>query len=143
MYDADIVRARTIADQVGAETVASDALALIEDPNIDAVLIASPDHTHKQLALACIAARKPVLCEKPLAPTTAECLEVIADEVRLGRRLVQIGYMRRFDPAYAELKSKLLAGQLGRAADVPLLPSQRLCPGLVRFEDGNQQLGRP
>lgn len=114
LYDADPIRARTVADQTGAETVASDALALIEDPTIDAILIASPDQTHKELALACIAARKPVLCEKPLAPTTAECLEVIAAEVKLGRRLVQIGYMRRFDPAYAELKAKLLAGHLGK-----------------------------
>ena len=46
-------------------------------PNVDAVLIASPDATHKALTLACIEARKPVLCEKPLAPTAAECREDI------------------------------------------------------------------
>jgi myo-inositol 2-dehydrogenase/D-chiro-inositol 1-dehydrogenase len=77
------------------------------------VLIASPDATHKALTLACLEARKPVLCEKPLAPTAAECREVLAAESKLGRRLVQVGYMRRFDPAYAEMKARLLSGRLG------------------------------
>lgn len=113
LHDADAARAHAIADEVGAQTVAADAIALVRDPSIDAVLVASPDHTHKDLVLACIEARKPVLCEKPLAPTAGDCLEVIAAETTLGRRLVQIGYMRRFDPAYAAMKSSLLGGSLG------------------------------
>jgi myo-inositol 2-dehydrogenase/D-chiro-inositol 1-dehydrogenase len=117
VYDADPARARAIADETGALTVFADAAALIRDPAIEAVLVASPDNTHKELALTCIAVRKPVLCEKPLAPTGAECLEVVAAESKLGRRLVQIGYMRRFDPAYVEMKSSLRSGRLG----VPLM----------------------
>ena len=115
LHDADMARARTIADETGADTVASDPLAIINDRQIDAVLIASPDSTHRDLTLACLAAGKPVLCEKPLAPTARECLEIIAAETRIGRRLVQIGYMRRFDPAYGEMKAVLGAGKLGRA----------------------------
>ena len=115
IYDADGARAKAIAEETGAGTVFADALALIRDAAVDAVLIASPDQTHKALTLAGLAARKPVLCEKPLAPSAAECLEVIAAESALGRRLVQIGYMRRFDPAYAEMKSSLLSGRLGTA----------------------------
>jgi myo-inositol 2-dehydrogenase/D-chiro-inositol 1-dehydrogenase len=113
VYDADPTRAKAIADETGARAVTADPAALIQDSTVDAVLVASPDHTHKQLVLACIAARKPVLCEKPLAPTVAECLEVVAAESKLGRRLVQIGYMRRFDPAYVEMKSSMLSGRLG------------------------------
>ncbi len=90
VYDADPTRAKAIADETGAGAVTADPAALIQDSTVDAVLVASPDHTHKQLVLACIAARKPVLCEKPLAPTVAECLEVVAAESKLGRRLVQI-----------------------------------------------------
>jgi myo-inositol 2-dehydrogenase/D-chiro-inositol 1-dehydrogenase len=115
VYDFDPARARAVADETSAHSVADDSAALIHDPLVDAVLVASPDHTHKELALACIAARKPVLCEKPLAPTVAECLEVVAAESKLGRRLVQIGYMRRFDPAYVEMKSSLMTGRLGTA----------------------------
>jgi myo-inositol 2-dehydrogenase / D-chiro-inositol 1-dehydrogenase len=113
VYDADAARAKAVADQTGARTVADDALALIREPTIDAVLIASPDATHKALTLACIEARKPVLCEKPLAPTATECLEVIAAEKKLGRQLVQVGYMRRFDPAYVEMKTTMAEGRLG------------------------------
>jgi myo-inositol 2-dehydrogenase/D-chiro-inositol 1-dehydrogenase len=117
LYDVDLARARAVADETGAQTVVADWAALVRDPSVDAVLVASPDSTHKELTLACIEMRKPVLCEKPLAPTGAECLEVIAAESKLGRRLVQIGYMRRFDPAYVEMKSSLLTGRLG----IPLI----------------------
>ena len=115
IYDADPARAKAIADETGAGQVFSDAVALIADAAVDAVLIASPDQTHKDLTLAAIAAGKPVLCEKPLAPTSAECLEVLAAETKVGRRLVQIGYMRRFDPSYAEMKAGLASGRLGGA----------------------------
>jgi myo-inositol 2-dehydrogenase/D-chiro-inositol 1-dehydrogenase len=115
IYDADPKRAKAIVDEIGSGTVVADALALVQDASVDAVLVASPDQTHKELTLAAIAAKKPVLCEKPLAPTPEECLEVIAAEVKLGRRVVQIGYMRRFDPSYAEMKSGLLSGRLGSA----------------------------
>lgn len=114
IYDANAERARQIADEVGADDVASDPMGLIGDPQVDAVLIASPDATHKELTLAGITARKPVLCEKPLAPTSHECLELIEAEVAAGARFVQVGYMRRFDPSYVEMKAHLVAGQVGK-----------------------------
>ena len=113
--DADAARARAAAEASGAKHVVADPLALIADPAIDAVLIASPDHTHAPLTLACIAARKPALCEKPLSQNSTECLEVIAAETKLGKRLVQIGFMRRFDPAYVEMKQALTQGAVGPA----------------------------
>jgi myo-inositol 2-dehydrogenase/D-chiro-inositol 1-dehydrogenase len=115
IYDADAARAQAIADEIGDGKVFTDAVALIRDPSVDAILVASPDATHKDLTLAAIAVGKPVLCEKPLAPTPAECLEVLAAESKVGRRLVQIGYMRRFDPSYGEMKGGLLSGRLGSA----------------------------
>jgi myo-inositol 2-dehydrogenase/D-chiro-inositol 1-dehydrogenase len=115
IYDADPARAKAVAAEVGAASVIDDAMALIREAAVDAVLVASPDATHKALTLACIAARKPVLCEKPLAPTPTDCLEVIAAETTLGHKLVQIGYMRRFDPSYVEMKVGLASGRLGAA----------------------------
>lgn len=115
VYDADARRARSVADQTGAATVADSPAALIQDRSVDAVLIASPDGTHKQLVLDCLAARKHVLCEKPLAPTPGECRDVIAAETKLGHRLVQVGYMRRYDPAYVDMKAACRTGQLGKA----------------------------
>jgi len=113
--DADGARARKIADEAGAAHVSADPLAVISDKSVDAVLIASPDHTHAPLSKACVEAGKPVLCEKPLSQDSAECLDVMAAETKLGRRLVQIGFMRRFDPSYVEMKDALKAGRIGSA----------------------------
>ena len=54
-----------------------------------------------------------MLCEKPLAATPAAALRVVEAEAALGRRLVQVGFMRRYDPGYAELKRELAAGTIG------------------------------
>ena len=110
--DADASRAAS----VGARVV-NDPLALIKDPDVDAVLIASSDATHEEFVLACLAAGKPALCEKPLAPDVAGCQRIVTAEVALGRRLISVGFMRRYDPGYVALKRTLAAGDLG----VPLL----------------------
>jgi len=113
--DAAEDRARRIADAFGAADVATDPRAVIARADVDAVLVASPDVTHASLSLACIAAGKPVLCEKPPSQSSADCLEVTEAEVRAGRRYVQVGFMRRFDQSSAEMKAALLHGALGRA----------------------------
>lgn len=111
--DADQARARKIADATGAAHVSADPFAVINDKQVDAVLIASPDETHAPLSKACIEAGKPVLCEKPLSQKIHECLDVLASETKAGKRLVQIGFMRRFDPGYVEMKAVLASGKLG------------------------------
>jgi myo-inositol 2-dehydrogenase / D-chiro-inositol 1-dehydrogenase len=110
VFDADSSRAEAAA--YGA-AVFPDPLALIRSDRVDAVIIASPDATHAPMAKACLEAGKPVLCEKPLAATAAEALEVVEAEVRIGRRLIQVGYMRRFDPAYLEIWQVKEAGGVG------------------------------
>ncbi|MGI9498992.1 MAG: Gfo/Idh/MocA family protein [Geminicoccaceae bacterium] len=113
--DADEARARDIAERHGAADVATDPEEVIKRSDVDAVLIASPDDTHASLTLATIAAGKPVLCEKPLSPNSAECLKVIDAEVKVNRQYVQVGFMRRFDSSYTEMKATLASGALGRA----------------------------
>lgn len=113
--DASADRARALADAVGATDVLSDAEVAIARSDVDAVVIASPDFTHAPLSLACIRAGKRVLCEKPLSQSAAECLTVIEAEQAAGQRHIQLGFMRRFDQSYAEMKSALDKGTLGRA----------------------------
>ncbi len=112
--DIDRARAEEVAGSIGAR-VASDGHELIGSSDVDAVVIASLGETHAEFTLACIDARKPVLCEKPLAPTTPETLKVIEAEVALGRRLVIVGFMRRYDPGYREVKQTLDGGSIGEA----------------------------
>jgi myo-inositol 2-dehydrogenase / D-chiro-inositol 1-dehydrogenase len=115
IYDFDTARAKLIAAELGARTVEESPDALMADKGVDAIVIASPDDTHARLVLAALAVHKPVLCEKPLAPSSAECLEVVAAEVKLGKRLAHVGFMRRFDPSYMAMKAKLKTGELGAA----------------------------
>ena len=104
--DADPARAAAAAALGGGRAFA-DPHALIADPEVDAVIVASFDPTHEEFVLACIAAGKRVLCEKPLATTAEACLHVVEAEVAAGRRLVTVGFMRRRDPLYEELRACL------------------------------------
>jgi myo-inositol 2-dehydrogenase/D-chiro-inositol 1-dehydrogenase len=113
--DASSERAKAIADRHGIRDVATDPAAAIARSDVDAVVIASPDPTHTPLSHLCIAAKKPVLCEKPLSQSSVDCLNVMADEQAAGRRFVQLGFMRRFDQSYVEMKAALHNGQIGRA----------------------------
>ncbi|MCO1339262.1 inositol 2-dehydrogenase [Kocuria polaris] len=115
--DLDAERAGRLAAELGA-TSTQDAGALIADPAVDAVVVASHDSTHADLILACLAAGKPVLCEKPLAPTADDCRRVVAADARWseehGASLITLGFMRRFDPAHAELRAGLQDESWGR-----------------------------
>jgi myo-inositol 2-dehydrogenase / D-chiro-inositol 1-dehydrogenase len=115
--DLDLDRARAVAAALPDARATGDGFALIADPAVDAVVVASADATHADLAVAAVQARKPVLCEKPLAPTVPECLRVVQAETEAvgggGATLVSVGFMRRFDPGYLEMKAALEAGACG------------------------------
>jgi myo-inositol 2-dehydrogenase/D-chiro-inositol 1-dehydrogenase len=111
--DIDPGRAQDVAGKIPGSRATGNALELITDDTVDAVLIASHDSTHRELVLAAVAAGKPVLCEKPLAPTLAECAEVVTAEAAASAPLISLGFMRRFDPGYLELKQALGAGAIG------------------------------
>jgi len=105
--------ARRLASEADVGSTYQDPHALIEHAVVEAVIVASPGDTHEELVLACLDAGKPVLCEKPLATTVASAQRILETEAALGRRLIQLGFMRRFDPGYRVLKARLDAGDAG------------------------------
>jgi len=106
-----------IAQQVAAglknASVHATGQDLVADQNVDAVLVASWGATHEEYVLASIAANKPVFCEKPLATTQQACQTIMDAEVEAGRRLVQVGFMRRYDASYRTLKQVIDSGRIG------------------------------
>ncbi|MGW8064203.1 Gfo/Idh/MocA family protein [Streptomyces ziwulingensis] len=112
--DPDADRAREAAAGIDGAAVHTDAEAALDAPGVDAVLVASPGEAHEGALLAAFARGLPVLCEKPMVPDPAGALRVMEAEARLGRRLAQIGFMRRYDAEYRKLKSLLDGGRLGR-----------------------------
>jgi myo-inositol 2-dehydrogenase/D-chiro-inositol 1-dehydrogenase len=113
----------------GARAAAAAALApgartyeRVEDAlaagTMDAVLVATPGRFHEPVLLPVLEAGLPVLCEKPLTPDPDSSWEILEAEQKGGRRLIQVGFMRRFDPQYRQLR-QFIAG--GTAGDLLLL----------------------
>jgi len=109
--DIDLARAEAAAPK-GAKAYDSPK-ALIAAPDVKAVVICSWGSAHEAQLLAAIAAGKPVFCEKPLVTSEAAALKVMDAEIAHGRRLVQVGFMRRFDADYRRLKAVIDGGSLG------------------------------
>jgi myo-inositol 2-dehydrogenase/D-chiro-inositol 1-dehydrogenase len=115
--DVDTARAESAAAALAGARVHSCGQDLVDDPGVDAVLVTSWAQTHAGHVLAAIGAGKPVFCEKPLATTGADGEAIMKAEVAAGRRLVQVGFMRRYDAGYRALKAAVDDGAIG----VPLL----------------------
>lgn len=97
----------------GAIQFFTKPLDLIKCNDVDAVIIASPDEHHFEQVVACIEQQKFVLCEKPLATTQEEIEKIIALEKKQPKPIVSVGFMRRFDPGYMQLKKQIENGELG------------------------------
>ncbi|WP_306319802.1 MULTISPECIES: Gfo/Idh/MocA family protein [unclassified Streptomyces] len=110
--DIDAERAAEAARYPGARVLA-DGASLVAADDVDAVLVTSWGPTHAEHVLNAIAAGKPVFCEKPLATTPADCLKIVEAERAHGSRLVQVGFMRRYDQGYRQLKEVIDAGRIG------------------------------
>jgi myo-inositol 2-dehydrogenase/D-chiro-inositol 1-dehydrogenase len=112
--DVDLERAKSVAEGLpgGVQTHATGR-DLIVDDGVDAVIVASWGPTHEEYVLASIEAGKPVFCEKPLATTREACERIVDAEVAAGKRLVMVGFMRRYDAGYRAMKETITSGEIG------------------------------
>ncbi|MBX2885528.1 MAG: Gfo/Idh/MocA family oxidoreductase [Granulosicoccus sp.] len=113
--DTDLAKARALAENCGIQDTTDDPEQAIARNDVDAVVIASPDFTHAEYCMHCLDQQKPVLCEKPLSPSSSECLSVLNAEMKTGRQWVQLGFMRRYDQSYIEMQAALKSGTIGEA----------------------------
>lgn len=105
-------KATDMANRLGARVVA-DPIDAINDPEVDAVLLATPGNTHFEQVSACLDRGIPVLCEKPLTTDVDTGYRLVQREAELGKSLIQVGFMRRFDPEYMALQHLITSGGLG------------------------------
>jgi predicted dehydrogenase len=105
-------RARQVAAEFEVERSYGSLDAMLENKEIEAVLIATPDKFHAQAVVAAARAGKDILCEKPIALNLADARAAIDAAAKAGRRL-QVGFMRRYDPAYASAMKRIEAGEIG------------------------------
>src|SRR5690348_3270289 len=114
LTDVDMDRAKSVGQGLPGEVrVHETGQDLINDDGVDAVVVASWGPTHEEYVLACIEAGKQVFCEKPLATTREACEHILDAEAAAGRRLVMVGFMRRYDDGYRAMKDVVTRGDIG------------------------------
>ena len=106
---------------------------LAQNPEIDALLIASPDQFHADQLRLALKYKKPTLCEKPLASTLEDARAITKEidevEASLGKKLINIGFMRRFDPGFIKVKEVVNSGKLGKPLYVRVVSRNHFSPG--------------
>jgi predicted dehydrogenase len=112
LADTNDMKARTIGERFGVERVVPDE-RLVQDGDLQAVVICTPNHRHEAQAIAALEAGLHVLVERPLALTAAGARRVI-DAARAARRTVLVGMHHRFRPDVGALRSFVAGGELGR-----------------------------
>jgi scyllo-inositol 2-dehydrogenase (NAD+) len=126
--DRDAGLAERIANEFDVPRWYGEPRAVIDDPSVEAVVIVTPTHTHRDLVVAALERGKPVFCEKPPALSIADVTEMKRAVVRTGG-FFQMGFMRRFDPGYAAAHEQIRLGRIGRpvlfksSSRDPFLPS--------------------
>lgn len=101
------------AAKYGIKSYGNDCDGMIKDPEVEAVVITSIDPTHHDYVMKTLAEEKWCFCEKPLSQNAADCEDIIKREQEIGKRLVQVGFMRHYDRGYAEMKRIIDSGELG------------------------------
>ena len=122
IYDANTTVAMKVASKVkkigGLSVTVYDSIqSMLAAKEITAIIIASPDNLHAEHLSMAIAAGKDVLCEKPLASNDSDAKKV-AQTANNSKSIVGIGFMRRFDPAYLELKRVVRSGKYGKVLQI-------------------------
>ena len=105
-------RARTVAAAHGIPLATADYRALVRDPGVDAVIVATPPYLHHPMCLAALEAGKHVLCEKPMARNLAEARDMVKMAERMGV-VAMVNHEYRFTPARARAKQLIDEGYLG------------------------------
>jgi len=115
--DVDAARAREAAEAIGGRVAASPEEAL---DTADAVLVTASTDAHARLVSMAVDRRLPVFCEKPLAFDLDETVALV-DKIEAAGATVQVGFQRRFDPAYREARRMVESGELGTVYLVRLI----------------------
>jgi scyllo-inositol 2-dehydrogenase (NAD+) len=110
--DAVEERARTVARELEIETSFGSLEAMLECKAVNAIIIATPDKFHSPAVALAAAAGKSILCEKPLALNLADARAALA-AVAQHKVYFQVGFMRRYDPAYSAAMKRIEAGEIG------------------------------
>ena len=136
--DSNHALADQIAEQFDVPKAYGSAQDLIADRDVDAVVVVTPTHTHREIVVAAAQSKKPTFCEKPPALSLAECA-AMSDAVNQSGTFFQMGFMRRFDPGYAAAKEKIAQGAIGKPMVFKSTSRDPFRPSLEYANPGQQR----
>jgi len=113
VVEPDEARAKAALETAPGSVWYPNIEAAIAVDAMDAVLIATPGQFHEPVIMPSLAAGLPILCEKPLTPDSASAMRVVESEMATGKQLLQVGFMRRFDSGYIELRELIASKSQG------------------------------
>jgi myo-inositol 2-dehydrogenase/D-chiro-inositol 1-dehydrogenase len=113
VVDVDLSRAQAAIEGIDGAVALASADEALNNGDVNAVLIATPGFLHEEILYKALEKGFPILCEKPLTPDAESAWKVVQAEVAAGRKLIQVGFMRRFDAEYSALGSVIRNGELG------------------------------
>jgi predicted dehydrogenase len=128
-------RARQAAGELEIDHFYGTIDAMLENKDVEAVLIATPDKFHAPAVVAAARAGRDILCEKPLALTMADAKAALDAVAQAGVRL-QMGFMRRYDPPYAAAMKRIEAGEIGTPVIFKSVGRDRDQPPIAAYESG-------
>jgi len=133
--DVAAARAKQVAEELEISKSFGSFEAMLEDKEIRAVLIATPDKFHAQSIIQAAKAGKDILCEKPIALTMNDAYAALEAVAKAGVRL-QIGFMRRYDPAYAAAMKRIEAGEIGTPLIFKSVGRDKDEPPMAAYQSG-------
>ena len=133
--DVDGARAKKVADDLEIEHSYTSLEAMLERKDIQAVVIAAPDKFHADAVQAAARAGKDILCEKPLGLSRESAEEALRAVANAGVRL-QVGFMRRYDPAYVAASKRIEAGEIGETVVFKSIGRDKDMPPLRAYQSG-------
>lgn len=131
--DVDAARAKRTAAELEIEHSYGSLEAMLERKDVDAVLIATPDRFHSEAIRIAASAQKNILCEKPLALTFDDAQSALDAVSKAGVQL-QIGFMRRYDPAYVAAMTRIEAGEIGTPVIFKSIGRDKEAPPLSAYQ---------
>jgi len=111
--DVNVPAAKEIASSLGVATVYPDYRQLIADPNVDAIVVATPPFLKKDILLEAADKQKHVFCEKPMTLSLKDADEMISAVQRSGIRF-QVGYQKRSDVSFIQARKAIESGEVGK-----------------------------
>ena len=133
--DVAAARAKQVAEELEVAISFGSLEAMLECKEVQAVVIATPDKFHVEGVMQAAKAGKDILCEKPIALTLADAYTALDAVSKVGVQL-QIGFMRRYDPAHAAAMKRIEAGEIGTPLIFKSVGRDKDEPPLAAYQSG-------